>query len=264
MIIDKDPGGPTNTKHNPGFKTTIFRQFLAVDYAITDELSTFVEGSWVRIDAKGPGESGYEDGFGDTRALVRWTILAIPHHHDDAEPLGRYGLHWGEAKIAFGAGLSIPTGEPERFVPSSVPESTASVQRGTGTVDPLATVVFSQAVSDGSVFSSVAMRYPGGENRFDYKVGAAVQVAVGAAIPVSESFDVVPKLAYLYNAPDEFRGHHAPASGGHWFSIVPGMRWRATEHVDVEASIDVPVYRDLRDDALDAPARLAVSISFRF
>jgi hypothetical protein len=265
LVIDKDRGGPTNTKHNPGFKTTIFRQFVSVDYAITDELSTFVEGSWVRIDAKGPGGAAdYEDGFGDTRALLRWTVLAIPHHHDDAEPPGAYGLHWGEAKIAFGAGVSLPTGEPKRFTESSSPQSIASLQRGTGTFDPIANVVFSQSVSGGTLFSSVAARFPVMESRFEYEVGTAIQTSVGAAVPVSATFDVVPKVSYLYNAPDRFGGHHAQASGGHWISIAPGIRWRITDHVDFETSVDVPVYRDLRDPQLDAPARLAVGISYRF
>ncbi|MBI1853217.1 MAG: hypothetical protein HYR85_23005 [Planctomycetes bacterium] len=227
-------------------------------------MSAFVEGSWVRIDSKGPNEAAYEDGFGDTRAILRYTFTVVPHEHVEGEANGPLGFHWGVGKLALGAGVSLPTGEPGRIESSPGPVSQASLQRGTGTFDPLFTAVFSQGVDKGSLFAGAAVRLPGGESRFDYRVGEAVQVNLGAVVPVSDSFDVVPKVSYLYNAPDEFQGRDAFASGGHWVSLVPGVRWRATEHVDVEASVEIPVFRDLRTEALDAPARLALGISYKF
>jgi hypothetical protein len=226
-------------------------------------LSAFVEGSYVDIDSKSPGDEFRTDGLGDTRVLLRYTFTAFPHVHEDGEESGPLGLHFGDGRISLGAGVSFPTGDPERPVAGAgVPNS--ELQTGTGTYDPIVTAVYSQAIDQGSLFVGVAARIPGGENRFDYRVGEAIQANVGAVVPIHESIDFVPKLIYLYNAADELDGRKVFASGGHYISVVPGVRIAASERVDLEAALEIPVFRDLRTVSLEPTVRFSAGISVRF
>ena len=262
-VIRDSAGGPSNTASNPGFRTLIRRHFLSADYGFTDSLSGRVEGSFVAIDNETPAGSRYVDGIGDTTLLLRYTLTAVPHLHEVDEATGPFGLHFGEGRLAIAAGLSLPTGDPERpSAPGLVPNST--LQTGTGTYAPLVTAVYTQTVGRSSLFAGVAAKFPGGENRFDYRVGEAFQVNLGATLPITETIDGVPKISYLYNAPDELDGKDVFASGGHIISLVPGARWRVTDRVDLEAFVEVPVFRDLRTESLEPQARFGAGLTFRF
>ena len=72
---------------------------------------------------------------------------------------------------------------------------------------------------------------------------------------MTDGFEVVPKLSWLYTEPDEFEGEDTFATGGHVVSVVPGVRVGLAERVDLEAAIEIPIFRDLRTESLQAAAR---------
>lgn len=263
-LVEAGPRGPSSSRSGGDYETRLFRTFLSLDYGVTGGLSLFVEGSYVAIDSDSPDGAFSTDGIGDTRVLARYTFLAIPHEHSDDEAPGPLGLHFGEGRVALGAGLSLPTGEPEAFAPSDEPVPNSALQTGTGTFDPLVTAVLSQSVDAGSLFAGLGLRVPGGENRYDYRTGAAFQANVGAVVPVAAGFDAVPKVSWLATEPDEFEGDDTFASGGHVVSIVPGVRIGLAERVDLEMTIEIPVYRDLDTESLQPAARFAAGVTVTF
>src|SRR5262249_37222444 len=99
---------------------------------------------------------------------------------------------------------------------------------------------------------------------FGYEVGTAFQANVGAAVPLSDSFDLVPKISYLFTTPDRLDGKDTFASGGHVLSVVPGFRWKATSSVDLEVFVEIPIFRDLRTETLEPIARFAAGVTVRF
>jgi len=182
----------------------------------------------------------------------------------DGEPPGPLGLHFGRGVLSLGAGISLPTGEPEEFAPSTDPIPNSSLQTGTGTYDPLVTAVYSQSIDAGSAFASFAARIPGGENRFDYLTGLGLQASLGAVIPAGESWDVLAKVTYVHTEPDELDGRDAFATGGDVVALAPGVRVGLAENVDLEVTIDVPVFYDLETQALVPWARLAAGLTVTF
>ena len=262
--MEEGPRGPGSSHSDDDFETENWRNFLPVDFGLSEHWSFFAEASYVAIDSKAPDGSFSTDGFGDSRLLARYTFMALPHVHEEGETGGPLGLHFGDGRLALGAGVSIPTGEPEPFVPSDEPVPNSALQTGTGTWDPLFTAVWSQSVETGSAFAGLGVRIPGGENQFDYRTGEAFQLNLGAVVPVTDNFDFVPKLSWLYTEPDEFQGEDTFATGGHVVSIVPGVRIGLAENVDQEAAVEIPVFRDLRTESLQAAARFSAGITVSF
>jgi len=124
--------------------------------------------------------------------------------------------------------------------------------------------IWSQAVERGSAFAGLGVRIPGGENRFDYRTGEAFQLNLRTVVPITDGFDVVPKLSWLYTEPDKFQGEDTFATGGHVVSIVPGIRVGLAENVDLEAAIEISVFRNLRTESLQAAARFSAGITVTF
>ncbi len=265
-LVPGGPRGPFSGRRDSDFESTTRRHILSGEYGLTESISILGEMSYVFIDTDLPEGRFSTEGLGDTSLLGRFTFTAIPHEHVDGEELGPFGLHFGPGRVAIAAGLSFPTGEPERSATSGEPIPNSALQTGTGTFDPLVSAAFSQSVETGSVFAGLSVRIPGGENRFDYETGAAFHSTLGGTIPASDDVEIVPKLAYLYARPDEFEGKSTFASGGHVVSIVPGVRIALDDgkKAHLELAVDVPVYRDFRTESLQPIARFEAGITFRF
>jgi len=157
-LVEEGPRGPGSSWSDYDFETENWQNFLSLDYGLTEHWSLFAEASYVAIDSEAPDGSFSTDGIGDSRLLVRYTFTALAHVHEDGEAGGPLGVHFGDGRLAIGAGLSIPTGEPEPFAPSDAPVPNSAIQTGTGTWDPLFTAVRSQAVETGSAFAGLGIR----------------------------------------------------------------------------------------------------------
>jgi len=203
------------------------------------------------------------EGLGDTTLTFRYAFLPVesePHEEDGS-------VHAHPALFSLVAGVSIPTGAPERpevMGTTSNPVANSTLQTGTGTFDPLLGVSYAQLWGPFTTFGNVAVRIPGGENRFDYKTGLAGQVNVGGVVPLLEEFSAVPKITYAWQDADELDGDDAFGSGGHWIYVVPGFVLKLSESTDFQAAVEVPVWRNLRTEQLDTQARVTLGINYRF
>jgi hypothetical protein len=263
-VFDDDPGGPGNTVPNPGLRTTIRRTLLDFTHAFTGSLSANLGLAFPDIRLRdetnpaSPSEREF-DGIGDTTLALRYAFAAgesSPH-----EETGR--LHAHPPLFSLSAGLSFPTGEPERPTTGG-PVANSTLQTGTGTFDPLVGLSYVQGWGRFSTFGSVAARFPGGENRFDFRTGTAVQASLGASVPVAEKLALVPKVSYAWQDADEIDGVDAFASGGNWLYVVPGALVRMSENADFQVAVEVPVWRNLRTEQLDTQARVTFGIGYRF
>ncbi|MCI0586590.1 MAG: transporter [Planctomycetes bacterium] len=203
------------------------------------------------------------DGIGDTSLTLRYAfpIGETAPHEETGE------VHAHAPVFSFNAGLSFPTGEPEEPTitgPPGSPIANSTLQTGTGTFDPLLGVSYVQAWGPFSIFGSVALRIPGGENRFDYRTGAAALLSLGATVPLDPKFVAAPKVSVAWTEPDELDGDDVFASGGTWLNLVPGFLLRLSENADLQAAVEIPVWRNLRTEQLDTQARFAVGVSYRF
>lgn len=208
-----------------------------------------------------PGGGRSARGFGDTTVLLQRTTVVRPHTHAADEPRGPLGLHAGEGRLALGLGLSLPTGTPERpqffgLLPN------ATLQTGTGTFDPLVTAVYNQSLNGGSVFAGMSAKTGGGENRFDQRIGTSILSQAGAILPLHDRVDGTAKVSFLWAAADEVAGTKLFASGGSRAALVPGLRWKITEELDVQAFAEIPVWRNLRTQTLESSVRWILGLTW--
>jgi hypothetical protein len=267
-VFDGDAGGPSNTVSNPGLETTMARTFLNLTHAVTSALSVDVGINYGDIefendsDPTAPVEQRSE-GLGDTTLVFRYAFLpgeSDPHEEDGS-------VHAHPPLFSLNAGISFPTGDverPEIMGTPAQPVANSTLQLGTGTFDPLVGASYAQLWGPFTSFGSVAVRIPGGENRFDYETGLAGQVNLGASVPVREGFSAVPKVAYAWQDADQLDGDDVFASGGQWIYVVPGFLLQVSEKADFQAAVEIPVWRNLRTEQLDTQARVTFGLNYRF
>ena len=167
-------------------------------------------------------------------------------------------------------GTSVPTGRTEtpRFRSelqdgSLVPMS--RLQRGSGTVDPLAGAHIGRRFGKATVFSSVAGRIPLYENGDGLQTGASAETNVGLARELGHHrITGLARVGWLHRQQDTFRGTRVLVGGGNWLYVTPGIGVLVGKGVNVQAEVKLPLYRSLSNKQLDSSAIFQFGISRAF
>ena len=167
-------------------------------------------------------------------------------------------------------GTSIPTGRTEtpRFRSelqdgSLVPMS--RLQRGSGTVDPLAGAHIGRRFGKATVFGSVAARIPLYENGDGLQTGASAETNVGVARELGHHrITGLARVGWLHRQQDTFRGTRVLVGGGNWLYVTPGLGVLVGKGVNVQAEVKLPLYRSLSNKQLDSSAIFQFGISRAF
>lgn len=167
-------------------------------------------------------------------------------------------------------GTSIPTGRTEtpRFRSelqngSLVPMS--RLQRGSGTVDPLAGAHIGRRFGKATVFGSVAARIPLYENGDGLQTGASAETNVGLARELGHHrITGLARVGWLHRQQDTFRGTRVLVGGGSWLYVTPGIGVLVGKGVNVQAEVKLPLYRSLSNKQLDSSAIFQFGISRAF
>ena len=168
------------------------------------------------------------------------------------------------------AGVSLPTGRTEtpRFAPeledgSLVPMS--RLQRGSGTLDPLAGVSIDRRTAVGTLFGSVAARLPFAENDTGLRTGASWEVNGGLARELgTHRLNGFARIGWLRRNQDVFGGTPVLVGGGNWLYVTPGVAAQIGKGINVQAEVKLPVYRALANRQLDSRAIFQFGISRSF
>ncbi|HWI20496.1 MAG TPA: hypothetical protein VNT81_22225 [Vicinamibacterales bacterium] len=167
-------------------------------------------------------------------------------------------------------GTSVPTGRTEtpRFRSelqdgSLVPMS--RLQRGSGTVDPLAGAHIGRRFGKATVFGSVAARIPLYENGDGLQTGASAETNVGLARELGHHrITGLARVGWLHRQQDTFRGTRVLVGGGNWLYVTPGIGVLVGKGVNVQAEVKLPLYRSLSNKQLDSSAIFQFGISRAF
>ncbi len=242
-------------------KTTIRVPLLTLDVRVTDQFGVQAAATVPAITrtAVVPGPTGPVDfketfrGIGDTSVLA-WYRLR-PRHR------------WN---VVLNVGASLPTGKTERprFRPelqggNLVPMS--RLQRGSGTFDPLFGVNIDRRIQRVTIFSGVAARAPVYENGYGLRTGASWEVSGGGARELGHHRVIgFGRMGWLHRQQDVFNGTSVLVGGGGWLYLTPGVAVQIGRGVNVQAEVNVPVYRSLKNTQLDSPAIFQFGISRAF
>jgi len=191
---------------------------------------------------------------------------AEPDLHHRNETLSRLadvrlGLQWARVAapwtVTAGAGAWLPLGRTESnpFALGAAAQPHQHIQFGTGTVDPMLSLVVSRRIGDWSATASGAARWTLAENSHGYRAGDRYGVTLGAARALPRGFTAraglewARELAETWDGVLEEEGNLgrtdlfgmvglAYATG--WGPVAVGVRWPLASDVE-GAQMDLPL-----------------------
>jgi hypothetical protein len=212
-------------------------------------------------------------GFGDTLVAVGRKLASegecAPRFGIDpaaagvASPAEAHGASW---LLTGWVGLWTPTGEAERPDPRIVTRdvSVANLQTGSGTFDPFLRLRYERTADPFSLFAELDVRWPVGENRYDYRTADSEAVVVGAAMPVVSRVAASLSVMGQRVGRDQFDGEDVGVGGARWIYLVPGAIWQVTDAAALDLSVRIPVYRRTDTKLVDGNAAFQLGLTWRF
>ena len=167
-------------------------------------------------------------------------------------------------------GGSLPTGKTEtpKFRSDLVDGSlvpTSRLQRGSGTFDPLLGASITRKFEVGTIFGSLAARFPLYQNREGLQTGLSSEVNAGIARDVfTTRIGAFARLGWLHREQDQFEGTPILVGGGNWLYLSPGVAAQVGKGINVQAEVKLPIRRSLDNKQLDSGAIFQFGVSRSF
>lgn len=244
---------------NPGDESTTFRQetlratWRALDTLDVDLLVPRVE---IHNEVRGRRDIDLE-GLGDLSLSAIWgPWRRTPAAGDPQELFDLRG-------VSFLAGLKFPTGEEgDRPAPGATPPSL--LQLGTGTYDPLVGVLYRGRTGDFTLFHGTSAQVSGGESRTGLRPGSVLQTSTGVACEISDRLGPSLALEGIFRGKDALNGSRIDNTGSSLWFVTPGVSIRLTGRVSLEASVRIPVYRNVDRTQVVPGSLWTVGLSWSF
>ena len=178
-----------------------------------------------------------DDGFGAVEPeLEKWDFSGI----GDIQALGRYRFYANNKQNAgLRFGLQIPTGSIKK---SNSEGETAerTLQPGTGSVDSLLGAYYNHQEGNLSWFAQGAWQQSV-HQRDDFKPGRKLSADVGMSYSATPDFSLLLQLNVQHKSRDSGANAEPADSGGHSFSISPGVSYRVTGNTRIYGFVQAPL-----------------------
>ena len=195
---------------------------------------------------------GFKDqakGLGDSILMIKFAPISIT-------PFSRNAL-------VFGVGSRIPVGvdDADRFGITLAED----MQPSTGAFGAIGWMYAARALNRADtarIYTSLSYTHNGANDR-KYQFGHETTVAVGGSYWTQSPFALNLEFRYRNAARDQRNSVDIPNTGGQWLDIVPAVQYHATDSFAVEASVKLPLRRDLNDQ-LQFTTKYAFRLSFSY
>lgn len=179
---------------------------------------------------------------------------------------------WFDRHAAFELGIKLPTGESDESVNLALPiERRRRLQPGTGSIDYILSLIYQVGRRRFVYGGDLAYRL-NTEGDSDFRFGDELRLDVDLEYilfprqyktPGKELF-VLLETALVRKDTDEHRGVSIPATRRTEILMAPGVQYIATEQLLVSFSLQLPVYSDAGDHALESDWDALVELRFAF
>lgn len=245
---------------NPDEVSTTFQQeTLHLSWRALDEVELNLLVPRVEIHNESVGQEDVDfEGLGDISLFMEWGPWRSARKSETEEEslLDPRGL-------SFIVGLKFPTGEEnDDVVPGVTPPSL--LQLGTGTFDPLLGLQYRGQASDLTIFHRTSVQLSGGASEGGVKPGNVLQTVTGVAY---ELFDrVTPSVAIegLFRDKDVLNGDTIDNTGSSFWFVTPAVSIRIIDHLYLDGSIRIPIYRNVDRTQLVPGELWTVGLSWSF
>ncbi|MHC4276887.1 MAG: transporter [Planctomycetota bacterium] len=244
-------------------KLTISSVPIVFGYAPTRDIAVTIGVPWVkksqRRNLSGRRVTLEVAGLGDVAVLGRWTFK-------------KWLGDWRRTDLAVIGGVELPTGDTNRRDEGI--RLPPKLQLGSGSFDPFLRIAFTRIVKRKSVFAELQYKAntPGAR---DYKFGDVLKYDLAFAYrffpadkyPNPEFYGIL-ELNGVWEQQARQRGRAVKDTGSHTIFLSPGIQAIPLKNLLLEASVQIPIYQDLRGRQLGYdignPGDSNIVFGFRF
>jgi hypothetical protein len=208
-----------------------------------------------RLKLKGQGEESTR-GLSDILLLGRYKFFSLPQR----------GV-WNQAAFQFT--LKLPTGPTNRRVNLPVPPSVKrALQPGTGSTDFVFELTGGRFTTRYNLLANFGYRLNTEDDNIAFGdrffVNWDMEYFLFPRLTRKHGQEVISLLewSFIHTERDRFRNKGVPNSGGNSLFLAPGLQWIVSERFLVEASVQFPLFQNLRGKR--PKLEHSVLIGFRF
>ena len=240
-------------------------------YGVSDNFEVGLSLPYIRNDtiraghhSHGPGGNTVED-HGDSYGLGDVTLMS------------KYKLpvNWYGVEVAFMAGLQLPTGKTD--VSYAGERLSTEHQPGSGSTDPILGVAFSKNFGAYNVDASLSQMFNTGGAQdtelgdvtsfnlgVSYRVGGEEHKHKDGGIHKHAAVDYVLELNGERAAQQKVSGIQDTSTGGTQIFLSPGVRYTSPQGWAAQASLGLPVVRNMNAGEAETDYRISSAIGFSF
>jgi len=253
FIFDQSGDDPSGADRD----REVFAAVSVLGYGVTSDLAIFVVLPYVdnslKITSMGVRSTRDKSGIGDLTLFGRYTVFK-----DDIP--GR------TFRVAPFAGVELPTGDDDET--DGLGRLPASVQAGSGSVDPFGGLVATYQTLDFEIDAQASYKINTEANNFEFGDIARLDASLQYRFWPCSLESGVPSFLYvvfegnlIHQNKNRSNGAQDPNSGGTTLFLMPGLQY-VTQRWIVEGGVQIPVVQDLNGTALEKD--YIVRFGFRF
>jgi len=242
---------------------------VQIDYGLTNRISfsaimtVLDQDRTTRSSIGGSGQFLSTNGVGDAMVIAKYTLVPMTLR--------------SQRQLSIGGGVKLPLGKSTIRGNNGILVA-ADMQPGTGAWDGILWGSFSQGLTQSrklNLFGSATFRFTGSNDRFDlgvsnYKFGDEFVANFGFGFRHNSRIEYTMGLRYRSAKPEEGRlipdqpFREQPNSGGKWVNLSPGLNLNLSQTIDLRASGQLPLYRELEGTQFTTTYSLSVSVFYTF
>lgn len=237
----------------------VFAAVSVLVYGVTSDLALFGVLPYVdknlEITSMGVRRTRDTTGLGDLTLFGRYTVFK-----DDIP--GR------TFRVAPFFGVELPTGEDDEIDGSG--RLPASIQAGSGSVDPFGGLVATYQTLDFEIDAQASYKINTEANDFEFGDVARLDASFQYRLWPRSLGSGVPGFLYgvvegnlIHQNKNRSNGAKDPDSGGTTLFLMPGLQY-VTQRWIVEGGVQIPVVQDLNGTALEKDSIVRVGFRFNF
>ena len=140
-----------------------------------------------------------------------------------------------------------------------------NLQVGTGTVDPILSIYSSQDIKKLVLSGGIFTRISNGENIYGYKYGNEIQTLINLDYIENHLLYGGLQVSHLLSTRDYYEyGKVSRDRGGENYFLTGKLGTKATESLDFEITLQIPVYQKLNESQLVSPFIVQFGTLLRF
>ena len=140
-----------------------------------------------------------------------------------------------------------------------------NLQVGTGTVDPILSIYSSQDMKKLVLSGGIFTRISNGENIYGYKYGNEIQTLINLDYIENHLLYGGVQVSHLLSTRDYYEyGKISRDRGGESYFLTGKIGTKATDNLDFEMTIQMPLHQNLNESQLVSPFIIQFGSLYRF